>query len=197
MSPTLEERGIHLLDPKDDFLRVEPYLPDFAESALVEGEDTALLAAICLRETWAGWAPGYTPKGSYLGRGDGGHGWGLLQIDDRGPYAHLPKECPEATPMLQARWACSVLRDARKYLAEFKPHPLWERGCVAAYNAGAPKIAKVLARWHPGMPLEGHPELDPDLCTTGKNYGADVLRRRDLLRAVHRDRFPPFQPRPA
>lgn len=171
----------HLVDPGDDFSRVEPYLPDFGEAAGIEGEDACLLAAICLRETWAGWAPGYKPKGSYLGRGDGGHGFGLLQIDDRGAYGHLPRECPEATPMLQARWACSVLADARKALHGFEGHPLFERAVLSVYNAGAKRVREALVLGH-----------DSDSVTTGHDYGRDVLRRRDRLRAEHPDIFPPF-----
>lgn len=168
-----------LVDPGDDFLRVEPYLPDFAEAALLEGEDTALLAAICLRETAAGWGSGYKPKGSYLGRGDAGHGFGLFQIDDRGKYGHLVKECPEATPFLQARWACQVLRDARAELDEFRGLSVFEVASVCRYNAS---LASVLRSLRVGV--------DPNLVTTEHNYGADVLRRRDLLRTVHGDRFP-------
>jgi hypothetical protein len=170
-------------DPRDDLLRLTPYLGDFAEAALVEGEDTALLCAISLRETWAGWAPGYFPKGSAAGRGDDGHGFGLFQIDDRGPYGHLPRECPEAAPDLQARWACAVLRDARSDLSEFKAHPLYEQAVLCAYNAGAPRVLRSLRIG-----------VDPDLVTTGRNYGTDVLARRITLRLEHPDVFPPFHP---
>jgi hypothetical protein len=184
VSPTLAERGIRLVEPADDLERLEPYLPDFAEAALLEGEDTALLCAICLRETLAGWAKGYAPKDSYLGRGDRGHGFGLFQIDDRGPYARLPRECPDATPMLQARWACQVLRDARRDLHGFEGHPMRERATLSIYNAGAPRVRAALVLGH-----------DPDSVTTGHDYGADVLRRRDRLRGLYPDRFPPVRAR--
>lgn len=166
-------------DPGDDYLRLVPYLSEFAEAALIEGEDTALLAAICLRETWAGWAPGYEPKGESNGRGDRGHGFGLFQIDDRGPYAYLPREAPEASPGLQARWACQVLRDARADLTKFRTNALFERAVVCAYNAGSPRVARA---------LEIH--VDPDLCTTGGDYGTDVLARRQILRRDYPERFP-------
>lgn len=168
-----------MVDPGNDFERVEPYLPDFAEAALMEGEDTALLAAICLRETWAGWAPGYSPKGSYLGLGDKGHGFGLFQIDNRGPYRYLPEECPEATPHLQARWACAVLRDARQGLRDYQEHPLYDRAVLATYNAGLTRVRRALCFGQ-----------NPDAPTTGHNYGSDVLRRRDALRRRYPDRFP-------
>jgi hypothetical protein len=171
-------------DPRDDLARLAPYLADLAEAALLEGEDTALLAAICLRETWAGWAPGYEPKGSHLGRGDHGHGFGLFQMDDRGPYGYLPRECPTATPFLQARWACAVLRDASRELRAHQGHPWFARAVLAAYNAGSPRVAKALVLGQ-----------DPDAVTTRgpsghPDYGRDVLMRRDLLRRMHPDRFP-------
>lgn len=166
-------------DPRDDLARLEPYLSEFAEAALEEGEDTALLAALTLRETWAGWAPGYSPLGSPTGRGDHGHGFGLFQIDDRGPYAYLPKGSPDASPGLQARWACKVLKDARKELARFREHPLFERAVICAYNAGSPRVARALQI-----------RVDPDLCTTGGDYGTDVLATKELLRVEHPDRFP-------
>jgi hypothetical protein len=171
-------------DPRDDFARLQPYLQDFALAALAEGEDTAVLCAICLRETWAGWAPGYVlpyaEAPHWLGRGDGGHGFGLFQIDDRGPYKHLPVEAPEASPELQARWACWVLRDARRELAEFKGRVLFERAVLCAYNAGSPAVARAM-----------HIGVNPDMVTIGADYGSDVQRRRDNLRAEHPDRFPP------
>lgn len=184
--PTLAERGISLDDPRNDFLRLEPYLPAFGEAAAMEGEDACLLAAICLRETWAGWAPGYAPKGSHLGRGDHGHGFGLFQIDDRGPYKHWPKECPEATPLLQARWACWVLRDARKELSELAGLNVYMTAVLCAYNAGSPRVLRACRIG-----------ADPNLVTASKNYGSDVLRRRDLLRTNHPDRFPLPPPRVA
>jgi hypothetical protein len=168
-----------VVDPLDDLARLEPYLGEFNEACLVEGEDVALLAAICLRETWAGWAPGYAPKGSHVGRGDHGHGFGLFQIDNRGPYAFLPREAPDATPYLQARWACFVLGDARAELARFRLLPVFEAAVLCAYNAGSPAVRKAL--------LAGQ---HPDHATTGGDYGSDVLRRRDLLRMAHPERFP-------
>lgn len=169
------------VDPKDDLERLRPYLDDIAEAALLEGEDCALLCAIALRETHAGWAPGYKPKGTHLGYGDAGHGMGLFQIDDRGPYGYLPREAPQATPYLQARWACWVLKDARDELAAFRALPVYEAAWIAAYNAGSPAVKRVLRE-----------KRHPDHATTGRDYGSDVLRRRDELRRKHPDLFPPF-----
>lgn len=167
-------------DPRDDYLRVEPYLPEFAEAALAWSEDTCRLAAICLRETWAGWAPGYTPKGSPLGYGDHGHGFGLFQIDDRGPYARLVAANPWASPREQAAWACEVLADARRDLVHFANRSDYDQAVLATYNAGAGAVRRALIMgWGPDRP------------TSGGDYGADVLRRMAWLRARAPDRFPP------
>ncbi len=177
--------------PSDDLLRLEPYLGDFHEACLLEGEDTALIAAICLRETLAGWAPGYiVPPGAlrHLGRGDHGHGFGLFQIDDRGPYAYLPREAPSATPYLQARWACWVLAEARHELAAWRALPVFEVATICAYNAGSPAVIRCLREnRHPDHATADGPDLDHE-----GDYGSDVLRRRDELRAAHPDLFPPY-----
>ena len=166
-------------DPHDDLLRLAPYLGEFAEACLLEGQDTALLCAIALRETWAGWAPGYVPAGDPCGRGDGGHGFGLFQIDDRGPYQHWPREFPQASAHLQARWACQVLSDARRELAGWRTHPAIEEAILCAYNAGSPRVGRMLGQG-----------LDPNAVTTGRDYGHDVLLRRDRLRFMYPGTFP-------
>jgi hypothetical protein len=172
-------------DPGDDLKRCDPYLEDIREACLLEGEDGALICAIGLRETLMGWARGYEPKGSPNGRGDGGHGFGLFQIDDRGPYRHLPLECPEASPMLQARWACAVLRDARQELVAalghaFERNPLAEVAAVCCYNAGSPAVVRAIrAGRHPDHATTDGADADRE-----GDYGSDVLRRRDTLRAL-------------
>jgi hypothetical protein len=123
--------------------------------------------------------------GPYAIPADGkGFGRFLFQLDWCGRYGHLPRECPEATPFLQARWACGVLRDAREELKAYREHPLFERAVVARYNASFNAVRA------------GLDAGDPDLFTTvgpsGRgDYGSDVLARRDRLRAADPARFPP------
>lgn len=186
-------------DPGTELERLAQYLPDFHEAAMLEGEDTALLAAICLRETHAGWAPGYVvPEGveRHLGRGDRGHGFGLFQMDDRGPYRFLPLEAPEATPHLQARWACWVLADARRELvaalgAGFAENPLWEVATICCYNAGSPAVVRAIRRGqHPDHATTDGPDKDKD-----GDYGSSVLAIRVSLRSRYPQVFPPTWPR--
>lgn len=168
-----------MTDPGTDLGRALIYAPEVAEACLLEGQDAALVLAIGLRETWLGWAPGYQPKGSPMGWGDGGHARGLFQIDDRGPYKHLPLEAPDATPFLQARWVCWILSDTSAELVRFASSPLFEVAVVAAYNAGSPRVARALRAGR-----------HPDTVTTGGDYGTDVLLRRDRLRLADPVRFP-------
>lgn len=180
------------VDPGNDLDRLAPYLGEIAEACLLEGEDVALLAAICLRETEAGWAAPYNPKGTHLGRGDGGHGFGLFQVDDRGPYAYLVAECPEATPYLQCRWACTILADARHELAvelggAFMRSPLAEVATVCCFNAGSPAVARMIRRGrHPDHATADGPDADHE-----GDYGSSVLAIRDRLRDAWAAPLPP------
>jgi hypothetical protein len=136
----------------------------FALDRKCPAEDWRLLAAVGLRETWLGRAPGYAPAGDPDGSGDGGHGRGFWQIDDRGPYKGLIHPAPWPV-VAQVIAACQVVHDARVELARFKSAPQYEQGVLCAYNAGSPAVARRLAAGQ-----------DPDLATTGTDYGSDVLR---------------------
>jgi hypothetical protein len=145
--------------------------------------DVPLLAGVTLRETWSGWAPGYTPLGDYNGKGDGGHGRGLWQIDDRGPFRHLiPQPGTDWLPFDQALAAITVLIAAREELAHHRGRitpALFELACVCRYNAALANVDRALCIG-----------VDPNLVTTGKNYGRDVLARRARLLADHPAAFP-------
>lgn len=162
-----------------------PYVQDIALACLerTPHEDTALVVAIGLRETWLGTCVGYAPKGPG-GRGDGGHGRGLFQIDDRGPWRHLiPPDGVEWTPFQQAQAACTVLAGARAELADFRGALsvwAWDQAVAARYNAALENVRWALRNG-----------LDPDRVTTGKDYGRDVLALRDGLRRTFPSTFPP------
>ncbi len=170
-------------DPGTDILRLEPHLGEIQEACLLEGEDVALVGAIGLRETWFTWAPGYAPKGSIHGRGDHGHGFGPYQFDDRGPYAHLVRECPEATLYLQTRWVATALADARQELAAalggaFMRSALAEVATVCCFNAGSPAVVRAIRRGqHPDHATADGPDADKD-----GDYGSSVLIIRDRIR---------------
>lgn len=170
-------------DPGTDLGRLEPYLGEIREACEIEDEAPVLVCAIGLRETHFTWAPGYAPKGSIHGRGDRGHGFGPYQFDDRGPYAHLPREAPHATVYLQTRWVCWALADARRELvaelgSAFARQPLFDVATVCCFNAGSPAVARCIrAGRHPDHATADGPDADHE-----GDYGSSVLAIRDRIR---------------
>lgn len=89
---------------------VEPYLPALAQGALAFAQDhgtkperVSLLAAICLRESHAGTAPGYRPKGP-----DGSGDWTVRtgHWTKRGPSVVVHQDTDGARAALQlAGWS--------------------------------------------------------------------------------------------
>jgi hypothetical protein len=141
------------------------------------GEDPFRLAACGLRESLYGWARGYEPKGDPAGTGDRGYALGFWQIDRRW-HREFWNRADRGEPIVQARYACSILRDHRAWFVrnpsfrsdnrEKLEHAVW-----ASYNAGPAKVARAV--------LMGQ---TPDAPTTGGDYGADVIGRAADLRAV-------------
>jgi hypothetical protein len=179
------------VDPKDDLKRLEPYLPDLRTAAEEEGVRLQVLCAVGSRETWFGWAPGYTPRGTHLGFGDRGYGFGLFQADLRTWEPALRGLIPGidlSTPLGQARLAARHLRSSFRVLrAVFPavPEQLIERAAIAAYNARVGAVAAQLATG-----------TDVDAVTTpgpsGKpDYSADVLKRAYRLEQRDHVLFPP------
>lgn len=172
-----------VLDPRLAESLWRPYVQDIALACLERSpvEDTALVVAIGLRETWLGTCPGYVPLFSHNGRGDGGHGRGLFQIDDRGPFKHLiPPDGEDWPPFVQAQAACVVLAAARDELAEFRGTSVFEVAVACRYNAALANVQRAVRIG-----------VDPNLVTTGKDYGRDVLALRDGLRRLYPTTFPP------
>jgi transglycosylase-like protein with SLT domain len=116
------------------------YSSEIAEAARRHGLDPKLLAAVAAQETGG--------PGTNAGRnvvGDGGHGRGLFQIDDRwhsfanGPAAMDPgKNADYAAGMLSGLLKCygGNVREA-----------------LSAYNAGSPTAVGTKTRWADGSDL--------------------------------------------
>ena len=114
--------------------------------------------------------------------GDGGHGRGLFQIDDRSHTQFLARNGaggPGGKPPVAAaaRYAADLLRwnfDHGARSGVRRADRL--KFALSAYNAGA------------GGAMAGYREGDSDRRTTGGNYGSEVLRRHaiflDLLGAA-------------
>lgn len=92
--------------------------------------------------------------------GDGGHGHGIWQRDDRSwtiPADYLQ------TPGKQANDAANLLMSLQR---RFEVQPNAWTCAIAAYNAGGGSVARALANGQ-----------EPDSVTTGRDYAADVVER--------------------
>lgn len=112
--------------------------------------------------------------------GDFGHGRGVFQIDDRFHHDWLDRHDaagPGAVPPLAAaaELAAALLAGG---LDVARKQALTDEAAVkfaaAAYNAGV------------GGALDGLRRGNPDLATTGRNYGADVVQRMRTFRALEK-----------
>jgi hypothetical protein len=116
--------------------------------------------------------------------GDLGHGRGVFQIDDRFHHGwlvtHGAAGAGKVPPLAAAAELAATLLDAGLDVAR-KQRLSGEAAvkfAACAYNAGV------------GGALDGLRRGDPDLATTGRNYGSDVVRRMHSFRALER-REPP------
>lgn len=114
------------------------YWRHFSEASGIHLVCPYLLAAVCWRETNAGTSP-LLDKPGPEGSGDGGHGRGLMQIDDRTHAAFVAKKLPSGSlawtnPRENIIYGAGVLAAA---MATFPDEPALG---VAAYNAGAGAI---------------------------------------------------------
>jgi hypothetical protein len=152
------------------------HLEAIQSSAARHGLDPAIVAAVISRET--GGNPRWClppPRGQL---GDGGHGHGPMQIDDRS----FPDWC--------SRWrageldvadgieqGCEVLAsklaEVARLAASALPVQLWLQAGIAAYNCGSGRAVRALAKG-----------ADPDLCTTGSDYSKDVLAQAEVFRSA-------------
>ncbi len=174
-----------MTDPKDDLKRLDPYLPAILSAADAAGIRRSVLGAVALRESWAGWA--LAPRGTHLGWGDSGHGFGIFQADDRTKQAQIHSG-ELLTPEGQARCAAGELAANRRLFQVAFPAltaDMLERASIAAYNARLGAVAMQL--------LAG---ADVDAVTTkgpsGRpDYSADVLKRAATLERRDPLHFPP------
>lgn len=116
------------------------YAPQIAGAARRHGLDPELLAAVAAQETGG--------PGANAGRnvvGDGGHGHGLFQIDDRW---HAFARSPEAMdPGRNAEYAAGMLSGL---LSRYGGNT---REALSAYNAGSPHATGTITRWGNGEEL--------------------------------------------
>ncbi len=129
------------------------YAPQIVAAARHHGLDPALLAAVAAQETGG--------PGSNAGRnvvGDGGHGRGLFQIDDR--WHAFARSGAAMDPGRNAEYAAGMIAGLlRRYGGNV-------RQALSAYNAGDPNAAGTATTWGDGSRL---------------SYADSVLRHLDRL----------------
>jgi LysM repeat protein/soluble lytic murein transglycosylase-like protein len=135
--------------------------PDIEASAKKYHLDPAYVAAVMDRET-----------GGKNEVGDGGHGRGLMQIDDRSHGAWLATHHQGMDPKSNIDYGCSILRVGLDAATQHGLHgDAALKFAASAYNAGL------------GGAEAGLRAGNSDARTTGHNYGADVLQRRSKFEA--------------
>ena len=137
-----------------DRKRVMAHKAKFIEAGARFGLPPALLAAIASRESRGGAA-------LKNGFGDGGHGFGLMQVDDRNPFGVVKEGGPAGLPHIIQ--ASGILRDKLKAVrAKFPTLPPVRQlqTAVSRYNGGS-----------------GKPFPDSDRGTTGGDYMSDTWAR--------------------
>ena len=125
----------------------------------------SIVAGIGSRES--AWGLVLSPRGP-AGTGDGGHGRGLMQIDDRyhqtfinsGLWSNPQENIRYAIDQVLSRNYDSLARNTNLQGIDLL------RGAIAAYNSGLTNVMKALGQG-----------LDVDHYTTGQDYSWDVLNR--------------------
>ena len=143
---------------KTDLAALKMYKTAFEEVGKKYDLPPALLAAIASRESRAG------AMLDSRGRGDNGHGFGLMQVDFR---YHKPAGGPHSKEHIDQ--AAGILKDYFNQVKE--KHPDWPReqqlrGALAAYNYGVDNV----------QTLSGI-----DKGTTGDDYSNDVWARAQFM----------------
>lgn len=115
------------------------FQPQIEAAAQRYGLDPRLLAAVAAQETGG--------PGSNSGRnivGDGGHGHGVFQIDDR--YHAFARTAAAMDPAANAEYAAKMISDNIKRYGSV-------HAALSAYNAGSPNATGTKTKWGDGTVL--------------------------------------------
>lgn len=143
--------------------RANGWIEFFVEAARTFNWPVALLMAIASRET---------NIRNILG--DGGHGHGIMQIDDRS-FPRFTSSGEWRVPRLNIRMGGQVLSGKRSFLSSRSglTGDALVRASVAAYNGGEGAVLQAVRRG-----------ASVDSVTTQRNYSADVLERASVFREL-------------
>jgi hypothetical protein len=139
------------------------FAPEIASAAQKHGLDPQLLAAVAAQETGG---PG--ASGGRNEVGDGGHGRGLFQIDDR--WHDFAKTGAAMDPAQNADYAAGMLSGLLKRYGGSV------REALSAYNAGSPTAKGTSTTWGDGQRLDyADSVLRHYQQLSGNNDGTDRL----------------------
>ena len=142
------------------------------------GVPVALIFGIGARETLWGTSIYLRPPGP-AGRGDHGHGHGLLQIDDRF-HERFIRSGKWSDPYENIRYAIAeVWIPYRLHIAQRSTLEglALDRAATSAYNCGPGRAVRALKQGR-----------DPDAFTTGRDYARDVFSWAGEFQAAERGR---------
>jgi len=154
-------KGSHDIASRD-WARLRPLAPALKDAATLAGVPAALLLAVASRESHAGAALDAN------GWGDGGHAFGILQVDRR---SHRIRGISSPTSDDHTLQGADILGNALDDVC--KAHPSWPQekqleGALCAYNSGINNV-QTLTGMNRG--------------TTHNDYGADTLARAQWYQA--------------
>lgn len=139
------------------------YADQILQVAKEQNVDPMLIVALGERESR--WGDALTPKGPG-GTGDGGHGRGLMQIDDRS-HADWLAANDWTDPLVNIRGGVKIFMAAYNFMkAKGLQGEQLMQAAAAAYNAGAGRVWQAVAT-----------SKSPDSVTTGGDYGSDVVKK--------------------
>src|SRR5438128_377241 len=121
--------------------RLARYAREIGAASLLTGVDPLLIAAVLDRETLGGTAPQLDRSGP-AGRGDNGHGHGLMQIDDRSHASFLAATSGWTGRPLWAMAEFNITYAAMGLRALIDTWRGDELRAVAAYNAGSDALRR-------------------------------------------------------
>jgi soluble lytic murein transglycosylase-like protein len=131
------------------------YAPEIVQAARRHGIDATLLAAVAAQETGG---PGSNAGSNIVG--DGGHGHGIFQLDDR--WHAFARSDAAMNPTANADYAAGMISGLlRRYGGDVHK-------ALSAYNAGSPDATGTVTEWQDGRRL---------------SYADSVLRHYAQLKA--------------
>jgi len=151
------------------------YGAQITAAARANGLDPQLLAAVAAQESGG---PGRNSGANIVG--DGGHGRGLFQLDDR--YHAIARTSAAMDPGTNAQYAGKFLSGL---IQQFGGNL---RAALSAYNAGSPNATGTVTTWPDGSQLgyadsvmrhlaqlESRNQLLPEAASTGTGAGGSML----------------------